>query len=85
MITSQRNPKIITQGTARYPLLKEFTDEEGNYIVLFTEPGTGMVVFSNQPTVPIGDISGYTSDEHWSEEDFILYQGDVKLENAKGA
>ena len=85
MITSQRNPEIITQGTDRYPLLKEFTDEKGNYIVLFTEPRSGMVVFSNHPTVPIGDISGYDSNENWDEDRFKLYQGDVKLENTKGA
>lgn len=63
--------------TISYPCLKEFEGSLGSYIVLFTKPATGMIVFSNHPDFSMGEYL----DDSFLENRFRLFNGTIELSN----
>jgi len=67
-----------------YPCLGKFSDEDTEYVVLFSKPNQGMVVaIIRQPedrrSLFVGEMS--TTDEYFVEGDFTYFTGEVSLSN----
>lgn len=72
IIRNQEQTKELT-----YPCLKEFSNGNGSYVVLFYKPETGIVVFSNHSHWEIGSGEG----EEFQEEYFKPFNGNIELSN----
>ena len=70
--------KLVEKQKNNYPCLKEcIRGSKEKMIVLFTEPKTGVVVYS---TWDFGNSVGHYSNG-WMEEEFHIYNGEVTLSN----
>lgn len=60
----------------KYPVLKQYEDEDARFVVLFHDEGCGMVVESNVEYRPVGDYSTI-----WDESEFKTFGGAIMLSN----
>ena len=71
---------IIKNGegaTNSYPCLKVATNVKGKIVVLFSEPSTGTIIWSDRENQPVGEFS-----EDWAEKDcFLPFNGTIELSN----
>lgn len=65
-----------------YPLLKRYNNVDMTFIVMFTTARTGMVVWTNTKTHPLGEMTS-----HWVEDEFteLLPSDIIKLSNAESS
>lgn len=63
-----------------YPCLKEYTVDDLAFVVLFSEPNTGMVVWSSRTNSQntLRAVGDYSSE--WDEPRFEPYHGRITLE-----
>lgn len=67
-----------------YPCLKIYNNDSklGVYVVLFTEPKNGVVVYSENQRVKVGDDNKtYSETASWAEECFSPFNGTIELSN----
>ena len=66
-----------------YPCLKIYNNESGLgvYVVLFTEPQKGVVVFSENKRLKVGDNEKADGGTSWAEECFSPFNGTIELSN----
>lgn len=70
------NQEAQQKEEIKYPYLGEYNGEYGMFVVLFTSPKTGVVVYSNYSIWRVGEgCSMYT------EIDFSKFNGTVELSN----
>ena len=70
---------IIKNGespTNGYPCLKEATTEKGKVVVLFSEPSTGTIIWSDGKNHTVGEFSS-----SWIECFFDAFNGTIELSN----
>ena len=72
---SKRIEKTIMES--EYPCLKEYRDHYAHYIVLFTKPRTGVVVWYSKGDYEIGEYC----ENRWVEELFFITNDTVELTN----
>ena len=81
-----RSTLIDKQEKAReikYPCLKIYNDKGGlgEYVVLFTEPKRGVVVYSENECLKVGDDETVNDAIYWAEECFTNFKGTIELSN----
>lgn len=64
-----------------YPCLKYYGNTNEFYVVLFTAPQKGMVVFSAYPDFYVGDNGTANNAIQWAEEQFMPFNGTIELTN----
>lgn len=72
---TSRKPKFADPSGRRYPYLGVFDDGEANFVILFTDTGTGTVVDIDESEY----WSVGTYKKTWDESDFDFYYGDITL------
>lgn len=68
---------------SNYPCLKIYNNESGcgAYVVLFTEPNSGVVVYSETECIKVGDNEKVNDTTCWAEECFTRFDGIIELSN----
>lgn len=66
-----------------YPCLKIYNNQSnlGKYVVLFTKPNKGIVVFSENSRLNVGDNEKANNGCEWAEESFNHFGGTIELTN----
>ena len=67
---------------SNYPCLKIYNNKsgDGEYVVLFTKPKRGVVIYSENTQVKVGD-NDKTNGESFAEECFSPLNGTIELSN----
>jgi hypothetical protein len=72
-----KSTKVDSKEPEQYPCLKKYIGEgNGQYVALFYKEGKAVVVNSSNSIIPVGYANGL-----FNEEEFVLYHGEVTLEN----
>ncbi len=68
---------------SNYPCLKIYNNEGGlgAYVVLFTKPMRGIVVYSENERLKVGDNETANDSTCWAEECFTNFKGTIELSN----